>query len=280
MDLFPQLIAWINIPANVLGNLLSAPVCALPGWLSNTVISAVTGVALLIAFKYTSNQVAIGRARDSINANILVLWLFKDSLIVTFKALGQIFKGAFVSLIHSIRPILVIIVPVCLLLGQMGLWYQFRPFKPGEHFVIRMKLAGNEDSPWPIVSIGPTPAAEIVTGPVRVFSRREIYWDVMARKSGYHRIIFQLDNQKIEKELAIGHGLMRVSAKRPGWNWNDILIQPLEKPFGPDSIVQYISIEYRKRISYTSGADWWIGYFFLISLVFALIFKPVLRVRI
>jgi hypothetical protein len=125
-----------------------------------------------------------------------------------------------------------------------------------------MKLAGNQDSPWPKVSIEPTPAARIVTGPVRVFSRRESYWDVVARKSGYYRVIFQMDNQKIEKELAIGDGFMRVSAKRPGWNWNDILIYPREKPFGPDSIVQSISIEYHKRISYTSGADWWIGYFF------------------
>ncbi|SPD73130.1 conserved membrane hypothetical protein [uncultured Desulfobacterium sp.] len=280
MGFFPQLIAWINIPANFFGDFLLAPVFALPGWLSNTIISAVTGVILLITFKYTSNQAALGRIRDGINANILVLWLFKDSLLVTLKSLGRIFKGAFVSLVHSIRPILVIIIPVCLLLGQMGLWYQYRPLKPGEHAVITMKLSGDEYSAWPELGIDPMPAAEIETGPVRVSSKREVYWDIKVNRNGYQRIMFKVDDQRIEKELAVGDGIMRVSARRPGWDWSDILMYPLEKPFAPDSLVQSISIGYPARVSLTSGADWWIVYFFVISLVVALIFKPVFKVRI
>ncbi len=280
MTFFAQIIAWINTPTNALGKICLAPIGMLPGWLSNTIISAVAGIFLLIVFKYTSNQTAIGQVRDNIKANMLALKLFKDSLAVTFQAQGRIFKGALLLLVHAIRPLLVMIVPVCLLLGQMGLWYQSRPLQAGEEAVVTMKLNSEIDTPPPKVMIESVPAVEITIGPVRVLSKREVHWKIRARESGYHRIVFQVDNQQIEKELSIGEGFMRVSPERPGWKWTDILLYPWEKPFGLDSPVQSIRIDYPDRISRTSGTDWWIGYFFVVSLIFALIFKPVLKVRI
>ena len=50
--------------ASFLGRYLLAPIGAMPGWLSATVIAAVTGVLMLAAFKYTSNQNAIKRVRQ------------------------------------------------------------------------------------------------------------------------------------------------------------------------------------------------------------------------
>jgi len=73
MTFIAQIIAWINVPANALGKFFLAPIGMLPGWLSNTIISAVAGVILLIVFKYTSNQSAIGRVRDNIKADMLAL---------------------------------------------------------------------------------------------------------------------------------------------------------------------------------------------------------------
>jgi len=277
---FAHLITWINAPANALGKFLLAPIGMLPGWLSNTIISAVAGVFLLIVFKYTSNQTAIGRVRDSIKANMLALKLFKDSLAVTLQAQGRIFKGAMLLLVHAVRPLLVMIVPVSLLLGQMGLWYQLRPLELGEEAIVTMGLNNDIGSSLPKVEIESIPAVEITIGPVQVLSKREVNWKIRARESGYHRIIFQVANQKIEKELAVGSGFMRVSSARPGWHWTDIMLHPWECPFSPDSIVQSIRIDYPERISRTSGTNWWIIYFFVVSLIFAFIFKPFLKVRI
>jgi uncharacterized membrane protein (DUF106 family) len=280
MNLLAQIIAWLNAPANVLGDFLLAHVGVLPGWLSNTIISAVAGVFLLVIFKYTSNQSAIGRVRDSIKANMLALRLFKDSIAVTLQSQGRVFKGAGLLLVYAIKPLLVMIVPVCLLLGQMGLWYQFRPLQTNKGAIITMTLNNEVDLPLPKVNIEPAPELEIEIGPVQSISKREVHWKIKALENGYHNIVFQIENQKIEKELAVGNGFMRVSPERPGWNWADILLYPLEKPFGPDSLVQSIRIDYPDRISRTSGTDWWIGYFFVVSLVVALIFKPALKVRI
>jgi uncharacterized membrane protein (DUF106 family) len=280
MSFLAQIITWINVLTNSLGKFLLAPIAVLPGWLSNTIISAVTGVLLLIIFKYTSNQHAIGQVRNDIKAHMLALKLFKDSISVTLKAQGRVFKGALLLLFHAVRPMLVMIVPVSLLLAQMGLWYQFRPLLPGEETVVTIKLNDNVEVPWPNVSLESTPAAEVTIGPVRVFSKRQIYWKVKACENGGHHIIFRVDGEQIGKDLAVGDGFMRISAERPGWRWADILLHPWERPFGTDSIIESISVDYTERLSRTSGTDWWLIYFFVASLVFALIFKPFLKVRI
>ena len=280
MNFFAQLITWINAPVNALGGFLLAPVNVLPGWLSNTIISAFTGMILLIIFKYTSNQRAIARVRDNIKADMLALKLFKDSLLVTLQSQGRLFKSALLLLFHSLRPMLVMIVPVILLLGQLGLWYQHRPLRVGEETIVTVQLSGEISPVWPKLEMDSVPAMEVVIGPVRVFSERRIYWKIRACENGLHNITFRVNGQPIEKQLAIGNGFMRASVERPGWNWSDILQHPLEKPFGPDSLVRSVSIDYPQRLSRTSGTDWWLIYFFIASMVFAMVFKPFLKVRI
>ena len=48
MDLVAQLVVWLNVVANLLGEWLLAPVAYLPGWVSVTLVSAATGVLFLI----------------------------------------------------------------------------------------------------------------------------------------------------------------------------------------------------------------------------------------
>jgi len=280
MVFFAQVVSWVNVLTNAFGRFFLAPIAVLPGWLSNTIISAVTGVFLLVIFKYTSNQGAIGKIRDDMKAHILALKLFKDSISVTLHAEARVFKGALLLLFHAIPPMLVMIIPISLLLAQMSLWYQSRPLLPGEVAVMTVKLNGNAGGRWPTVNIEPAPVAEVTVGPVRVFSRREICWEIKALENGNHRIALHVDRHQIEKELAIGDGFMRVSSTRPAWSWANILMNPAEKPFAIDSIVQSVNIGYPDRLSWTSGTDWWLIYFFIASMVSALILRPFMKVRI
>jgi len=265
---------------NALGRFLLAPIAVLPGWLSNTIVSAVTGIILLIIFKYTSNQRAIGRVRNDIKANMLALKLFKDSISVTLQSQGRLFRGALLLLFYAVRPMLVMIVPVSLLLAQLGLWYQSRPLQPQERVIITMKLNDKIDSPWPDINIKPMSAIDVITGPVHIPSKKEACWEIKVLRQGQHRILFQVGRRQVEKQLAVGDGFMRVSTQRPRWHWADILLHPCEKPFDPDSPVRSVSIDYPRRLSRTSGTDWWLIYFFVASMVFAFIFKPLLKVRI
>ena len=101
-----RLIAWLNEGMNALFGLLRGPLTALPPWLSLTVISALLGVVLLILFKYTSPQTAIGRVRDKIKSRLLAMKLFKDNIPVVLKSQLQVFIASILLLIYSIPPIL------------------------------------------------------------------------------------------------------------------------------------------------------------------------------
>ncbi len=278
INLLAQLVAWLNVPANALGKFLLAPIALLPGWLSLTIVSALLGLACLIVFKHTSDQRAMQRVRDDIQAHLLVLRLFPDSLSVTFRAEGRLLRGAASLLVLAIVPMLVMIVPVSLLLGQLSLWYQVRPLRAGEEAVVTLQLRDGAASALPDVQIEPTPAVETVVGPVQVLSKREICWNLRARENGYHRIEFHFDGVSVQKALAIGDGFMRVSTERPAWNWSDILWQPAEEPFAPDSPVRAIRIDYPGRRSWTSGSDWWLVYCFAASMFFGFCFRPWLKV--
>src|SRR5919109_2369001 len=140
MDLLTRIVVWLNALANAAGRILLAPVAYLPGWLSATLVAAITGVVLLVVFKYTSNQRAIKRVRDDIKANLLALKLFKDSPAVTLSAQGCVFRGAFLLMIYAIVPMLVMALPVCLMLGQIALWYQARPLTVGEEALVTLRL--------------------------------------------------------------------------------------------------------------------------------------------
>ena len=72
-----QATAWLSAAASFLGGFLLAPFGVVPGWLSATAVAAVTGVLLLVVFKYTSNQAAIKRVRNDINANLLAPQAFQ-----------------------------------------------------------------------------------------------------------------------------------------------------------------------------------------------------------
>lgn len=278
IDLLTRLVVWLNALANALGRLLLAPVGVLPGWLSATLAAAVTGVALLAVFKYTSNQAAIKGVKDDIKANLLALKLFKESVSVALRAQASILLAAPRLLLLALVPMLVMVAPMLLILGQLSLWYQARPLRVGEDAVVTMKLGG-ADPAWPDVRLQPDDAIEVPIGPVRVLKRREVCWKIRAREPGYHRLVFQVGGQTAGKDLVVGEGYMRVSTLRPGWDWTETLLYPAEKPFDRDSPIRSIAIDYPKRSSWTSGADTWVAYWFAVSMVSGFSFRRILNVN-
>jgi hypothetical protein len=274
-----QFIRIINIISNFFGEILLAPVAILPGWFSLTLISAVLGILLLIVFKHTSDQKSIAVIRDNIKADLLAIRLFKDGNFLPLRIQADLFISSFKLLYYSIAPMAVMIIPVSLILVQLGTWYQARPFQIGDVFIVKVELKENF-STWPDLKLDSKPSAEIETGPVRIISRKEVYWNLKPLEKGYHDLIFFIGDEVIQKKLAVGDGFMRISSSRPGPVLKDIFLNPLEEPIGKDSIVRAISIEYPERSSRIYGTGWWLLYLFIISMVSTLIFKPLIKVRL
>ncbi len=279
MNELTHMVVVLNAVANALGWLLY-PIGLMPGWLSATLVAIVTGVGMLAIFKYTSNQRAIKQARRDIRANLLAVKLFKDNLRVGLGAQRRVVSGAFRLLLLAIIPMLVMFVPMILLLAQLGSWYQARPIPVGQEAVVTVKLNGDSNAPLPRVELEASSDIEDMSGPVRVISKREVCWNVRALQPGYHVLTFSIDGQTIEKELAAGDGILRVSPIRPDWDWRQALLFPLEKPFERDSVVRSIEIDYPTRSSWTSGTDWWVFYWFGVSLVSGFCCRGLLRVNL
>jgi hypothetical protein len=279
MDALAQVVVRLNAAANDAGVVL-APLALLPGWLSATLVAVISGVLLLAVFKYTSQQRAIRAVRNDIQANLLALKLFKDFAPETVRAQGRILRGALWLFLLAVVPMLVMVVPVSLLWGQLALWYEARPLRVGEEAVVSLQLGGDADGPWPEVKLSPTDAVETTVGPVRVRSRRAVYWNIKARTAGSHRLVFEVDGQAADKQLAVGNGFMRVSTRRPGWDWWEILLNPEEQPFAADSPVRAIAIDYPERPGWTCGTGWWMYYWLAVSLVAALCFRRLLNVNV
>ncbi len=280
MDIIFSLLGGLNIVMNALAGFLLVPVGVLPGWLSITVISAVLGVLLLLIFKYTSNQTAIGHVRDDINANLIAAWLFKDSLAVTIRSQLKMFISSFKLFYYAMIPMLVMILPVTLILAQMGLWYQARPLNLSDEPVV-VKLRLNDSiNDFPPVRLELSDVFKKTAGPVKIINKKEVFWKLKPLKNGRHELVFDVDGKKFVKQFVVGDGLIKVSLIRSGRSFESLLLHPLEKPFTKDDPVFSIAVEYPDRDSKVCGTDWWIFYFFICSMVFAFAFKPFFNVRI
>lgn len=266
---------------------------AWPGWASLLALSAVTGVLALLAFKYTSNQDAIGKVRDDFKAALLSLKLFKDEISVTFAAIGRMFWAGLRLLGLSLVPFAVMLVPMVLLIVQMAMRYEWRPLRPGERTVLCADLRPGTphelaelacEAPEglaleiPVEGCRPAPVPAAEDRPERNF----VCWRLRAQSPGAHRVVLRIDEQAVEKEVRVSENAYAgVSPVRPARRWTDILFYPRESPPDEGAIVQRVTVDFPAGSTPIFGWDihWLISYFVL-SMVLALILKPILRVKL
>ena len=103
-------LGFLNPVFTVIGDGVYAVLAPLPVWLGLTLLSAICGVLMMVAFRYTSNQTAIGRARDKMTANLLALKLFKDDLGVAFRCQRRLFGALLYWQWLMLKPIFILIV--------------------------------------------------------------------------------------------------------------------------------------------------------------------------
>src|SRR5262249_36995661 len=161
---------------------------------------------------------AIKAVRADIKANLLALKLFKDSPAVAFRVQGQVLLGASRLSLLALVPMAIMLVPVSLILGQLALWYEAKPLSVDEETVVTLVL--NRD-PQPSDTLIVPAGVEVTLDGISIASKREKCWRIKATANGQHRLLFYADGAPVEKELAVGDGLMRVSIERPGWVWYD-----------------------------------------------------------
>ncbi len=81
--------------------------------------------------------------------------------------------------------------------------------------------------------------------------------------------------------MVVAEGMAPVSTNRPGGGIWQQLLHPHERPLPASSPLASIHVRYPSRSTPVFGLDvHWLISFFVLSIVFALLLKPVLRVQV
>ena len=257
----------INSFFNLLFDGLLWPVRWLPDTVQLSLLGLPAALLALVVFRYVSNQQAIEDAKDKVKAYLLELRLYKDDLLVTMRAQGQILRYNAHYLGHALLPMAVMVGPFVLMLVQIESRFAYRGLKTGESAVLTVEMRdGPAVSTIPATLVLPE-ALRQDTPPLRIDETGEIIWRIRARAPGEHRVRIRLGETEIEKRLVVGRGAQHITPAIVRASDLATLAHPGEAPLSPDGPVRAVRVTYpQDRSSFLglSSASW---IFFAASLV-------------
>jgi hypothetical protein len=272
-----------NAILNGLFDLLCWPFRGLPAWVGLVVISLLSGVGLLLLFKVTSPQKAIGRVKDRLWASLHEIRLFKDDFVVLTKAIGRLMKDNVVYLaccLVALGPMLLIVAPI---LFQLDARYGFEPLRAGDRFVLDVQLAPERDPVASGVELELPDGLSVEQGPVRVPSSGALAWRLRVDREGAHEISLRVDGERFTKRVDAIAGTGKVSPGRyKSTRVMDALMFPIEEPLAPNAPVEAMVVtQARAGMLGMDGDSYpWLIVFCVVGLAFGFALKGVFKVNL
>jgi len=247
------------------------------------VVSVITGVVMLFIFGKTSNQKMITAAKNKLWAYIMEMWLFRNDPRVMFSAIGNVARSNLTYLRHSLRPIVFLIIPVLIIMVQLGIRYANTPLSAGEETIVSVRLAeGARASETDIELVAPA-GARVVSAPLRMDAKGQIEWRLAIDGCGTGKILFHTPDGDVTKRIA-GCGrekLIKVGTIKARANTWNAFLYPTEPPLPRDSIIETISVKYPARDGLLFGLDvHWLIVFFIVSVAAGFGLKGVFGIEV
>jgi hypothetical protein len=242
-------------------------------------ISVVIGLLMVIVIKYTSDQKAIGRAKDQLKAHLLAVRLFQDQLPVVMRAYSRILRGTGSYLRLTFTPFLIVILPITFLVVQLDRYLGWMPLRPAQTFLVEARVedpaASNE------VELQLPPELVSSAAAVHIPKEKEIVWRLVAEREGRYDIHIAVAGQTVSKQVVVSPGLSRVSPVRLRDNFWERMLTSGEPALADNSPIQSIRVTYPQRVIGFAWLEWnWIVLFFLMSLIAGYILKTALGIQV
>lgn len=259
------------------------------------IISVITGVLMLIIYKYTSFQKYITLAKNRIKANFLAIMLFSDSFVVLIKSILSILKWNLFYMANNLLPLSVMMIPVLLLLIQLNFWYGYRAIDIGETALVTVEVDKRVSLYTADVELVSNGGVVIETKGLRVPKKGEVTWRIRGKDSGEFELAVKINGQTESKRIVIGKPgkLVRVAPIRHNGNFWDSVFYPGEaKLSGPIKFISIGAPDHDAAITgLTAGYTpvlmkflWWdihwIIVYFVLSIVAGLSMKGIFKVDI
>jgi len=170
---------------NHLFDILIWPFRSLHPFYSLTVFSLLTTVFTLVVFRYASDQPAMRRIKDRLQAHVLEVRLFPDQLPVVLRAYLRLLAGVLIYLRHSLKPLALLILPLLLILVQLEAHFGRLPIRVGDNFLLKARLS--EIAALGQVSLRLPQGLRSTAPALHIPDMREIDWRIQAELPGRHR---------------------------------------------------------------------------------------------
>src|SRR6202158_3179740 len=176
------------------------------------VVSLVIGLVMVVLFGYTSDQKAIGVAKDQLKAHLLAVRLYRDQIPVVMGSYGKILRGTGLYLKLAFKPLLYVIIPITLLIVQIDRYLGATPIPPNAPFLLTVHTTGGDA--LNDVTLDLPPEISMSAPPVHVPSTNEIVWRLVGSREGKYEMKIAGAGQAAAKAVFVGSGLARISTVR------------------------------------------------------------------
>ncbi len=251
------------------------------------VISVITGILMLIVFRYTSDQKGIKRAKNLVKAHFLATRLYKDDIAQMLATMKNIIVSNLFYMSKSVKPMLFMLVPVGLVLIQLDSRYEHRPFKVGESTVITVRQQTSDEANTTSldalakISLSAPSGIKIETPAIRIPGKAEVSWRIKMEQEGSFDLLINDAGREFQKRVFVSNALTALSPSKDRKSFSASLFSPAEPSLPSDAPVESIMLTYPKRDLklWGIGFHWLLG-FFVLSLIAGFALKGVFKVEI
>jgi hypothetical protein len=217
----------LNGVSNALFGALLWPAQVLPEWLAGALLGVLAAPFALLVFRYTSNQGALERTRNRIQAHFL--------------------RHTLVYLARAALRALVLAGPFALALVQLESRFALRPLAPGEQAVVRVELDPGARASEQRSEIRVPRGLTLETPALRIDSLHEIAWRVRADLPGRYLVRVGVGDHVYERRVLVG-GERSALARRVCTSGDAAtLLAPSERALSDAGAVRCIEVEYPER---------------------------------
>ncbi len=255
-------------------------------------LSLIVGLLMVVLFGYTSDQKAIGIAKDQLKAHLLAVRLYRDQIPVVMGSYGKILRGTGRYLKLAFRPLLYVIIPITLLIVQIDRYLGATPIATNAPFLLTVHLAvstagSDATDATNDATLDLPPEITMTAPPVHVVADNEIVWRLVGSKEGKYEVKIAAAGQTAAgvaaaaKTVCVGSDLPRISTVRLRGHFWERMFSSAETALPETSPIDSISINYPDRNIEIAGYGMnWIWLFFILSMIAGFIFKELLGIQI
>ena len=275
---------------SAIGALLDALLWPFQAWplAGLTVVSLLVSLALLAAFKVTSNQRALAAAKRRMQANLFELRLFQDDPRLVMRVVGDLLRQQAVYLRYAFVPLVWVALPLAILAAHLQARYGYDGLRPGHAALVTVRMKPTAGASRRAAGHHPRCAVR----PARRNARRLGRAARRNRVADFRRARRRLRTahfagaasarappRPITKRVRVTPLIVARPATRPSPSIWDQLWMPAEAPLPADSPIEAIDITYPERAIPVLGFPLhWLVVFVILSTLFAFLFRPVFKV--